>query len=90
MRKSWLALSRLGYHGTTELPLVRILFYHAVLLLMRPRTGPMGNQSDPAAVVDTHGRVYGVKGVRVVDASIFPFAIPGHSMSHVCKLTLLI
>ena len=46
----------------------------------------MGNETDPAAVVDSHGRVYGVKGVRVVDASIFPFAIPGHSMSHVCKL----
>ena len=48
----------------------------------------MGNETDPAAVVDSHGRVYGVKGVRVVDASIFPFAIPGHSMSHVCELTV--
>ncbi len=47
--------------------------------------GPMGNGTDPAAVVDSHGRVYGVKGVRVADNSIVPFAAPGHSMSLACK-----
>lgn len=47
--------------------------------------GPMGNETDPTAVVDSHGRVFGVHGVRVVDASIVPFAAPGHSMSLVCK-----
>ena len=56
-----------------------------VILTVCVWLGPMGNTSDPAAVVDSHGRVYGVKGVRVVDASILPFAVPGHSMSHVCK-----
>jgi 5-(hydroxymethyl)furfural/furfural oxidase len=32
----------------------------------------MGAASDPMAVVDTQGRVRGVGGLRVVDASIFP------------------
>ncbi len=32
----------------------------------------MGRPDDPLAVVDTQGRVKGVQGLRVVDASIFP------------------
>ncbi|MFY0614083.1 MAG: GMC family oxidoreductase N-terminal domain-containing protein [Hyphomicrobiaceae bacterium] len=32
----------------------------------------MGAQDDPMAVTDTTGRVHGVVGLRVVDASIFP------------------
>jgi 5-(hydroxymethyl)furfural/furfural oxidase len=32
----------------------------------------MGRADDPMAVVDGQGRVKGVQGLRVVDASIFP------------------
>jgi 5-(hydroxymethyl)furfural/furfural oxidase len=32
----------------------------------------MGRPEDPMAVVDTQGRVKGIQGLRVVDASIFP------------------
>ncbi len=32
----------------------------------------MGADGDPMAVTDSHGRVRGVEGLRVVDASIFP------------------
>jgi 5-(hydroxymethyl)furfural/furfural oxidase len=32
----------------------------------------MGRADDPMAVVDAQGRVKGVQGLRVVDASIFP------------------
>jgi 5-(hydroxymethyl)furfural/furfural oxidase len=32
----------------------------------------MGPASDPDAVVDRTGRVHGIDGLRVVDASIFP------------------
>jgi choline dehydrogenase len=32
----------------------------------------MGSQSDPGAVIDGRGRVHGVDGLRVIDASIFP------------------
>jgi len=33
----------------------------------------MGAADDPAAVVDHEGRVIGVDGLRVADASIFPW-----------------
>lgn len=44
---------------------------------------PMGRMNDTNAVVDNTGKVYGVKGVRVIDASIIPLIAPGHSMAPV-------
>ena len=38
-------------------------------------TCKMGPASDPMAVVDQHGRVHGLDGLRVVDASIMPDCI---------------
>jgi choline dehydrogenase len=35
-------------------------------------TAPMGGPEDPWAVVDSHGAVKGIEGLRVVDASIMP------------------
>jgi choline dehydrogenase len=35
-------------------------------------TAPMGGPDHPWAVVDTHGAVKGLSGLRVVDASIIP------------------
>ncbi|MCY4579804.1 MAG: GMC oxidoreductase, partial [Chloroflexi bacterium] len=35
-------------------------------------TCKMGPESDPLAVVDQHGRVHGVEGLRIADASIMP------------------
>jgi choline dehydrogenase len=37
-------------------------------------TAPMGRDGDERAVVDSHGAVHGVAGLRVVDASIIPLA----------------
>jgi choline dehydrogenase len=39
-------------------------------------TCPIGPASDPRAVVDSDFRVHGTRGLRVVDASVFP-RIPG-------------
>jgi choline dehydrogenase-like flavoprotein len=38
-------------------------------------TCKMGLSSDPSAVVDQKGQVYGTKGLRVCDASIFPISL---------------
>jgi choline dehydrogenase len=35
-------------------------------------SAPMGGPQDPRAVVDSHGAVKGIEGLRVVDASIIP------------------
>jgi choline dehydrogenase-like flavoprotein len=45
----------------------------------------MGVETDSMAVVDSHARVYGVQGLRVVDASAFPLLPPGHPQSTICK-----
>jgi choline dehydrogenase len=51
----------------------------------------MGKAGDPAAVVDSKGRVFGVQDLRVIDSSSMPFTPPGHTMgptyAHAEKLT---
>ncbi|KAK1981698.1 hypothetical protein LZ30DRAFT_781862 [Colletotrichum cereale] len=52
-------------------------------------TVAMGKEEDVVsgkAVVDSRGRVFGVQGLRVADASTFPFAPPGHPQSAVYAL----
>ncbi|BCR91285.1 GMC family oxidoreductase [Aspergillus chevalieri] len=49
-------------------------------------TCKMGKKGDGMAVVDSSARVYGVQGVRVVDASSFPLLPPGHPQSTVYAL----
>lgn len=45
----------------------------------------MGKRSDPNSVIDSRARVIGVQGLRVVDASSFPFLPPGHPSATICK-----
>jgi len=47
--------------------------------------GKMGQDNDPMAVIDSKARVYGVTGLRVVDASAFPILTPGHPEATICK-----
>ena len=46
----------------------------------------MGKKGDKMAVVDNEAKVFGAKGLRVVDASAFPFLIPGHPQGTVYAL----
>ncbi|RDW57068.1 GMC oxidoreductase [Coleophoma cylindrospora] len=49
-------------------------------------TNKMGQASDPMAVVDNNAKVFGVTGLRVVDASAFALLPPGHPQSTVYAL----
>ncbi|PYI03849.1 glucose-methanol-choline oxidoreductase [Aspergillus sclerotiicarbonarius CBS 121057] len=49
-------------------------------------TCAMGRANDSMAVVDTQGRVMGVQGLRVIDASAFPLLPPGHPQATVYAL----
>lgn len=53
-------------------------------------TCAMGPEDDDMAVVDAQARVYGVQGLRVVDASAFPLLPPGHPQSTVCEYLSLV
>lgn len=57
--------------------------YHAAC------TCAMGKEDDKKAVIDTKARVYGVKGLRVVDASSFPILPPGHPVATICESLVL-
>ncbi|TQS32125.1 hypothetical protein Golomagni_07568 [Golovinomyces magnicellulatus] len=46
----------------------------------------MGRSNDTKAVVDSKAQVYGVKGLRVVDASAFPLLVPCHPQATVYAL----
>lgn len=48
-------------------------------------TCAMGKKGDLNAVLDSQARVYGVSGLRVVDASAFPVLGPGHPTATVCE-----
>ncbi|KAF2853632.1 GMC oxidoreductase [Plenodomus tracheiphilus IPT5] len=49
-------------------------------------TCAMGKAGEKGAVVDSRARVFGVKGLRVVDSSVIPFSLPGHPQSSVYML----
>ncbi|KKK22281.1 hypothetical protein AOCH_000141 [Aspergillus ochraceoroseus] len=49
-------------------------------------TCAMGKPDDPKTVIDSKAQVLGVQGLRVVDASSFPFAIDGQPMGTVYAL----
>lgn len=51
-------------------------------------TCKMGVESDPMAVVDSEAKVFGVSGLRVVDASSFALLPPGHPQSEFLLLGL--
>ena len=52
-------------------------------------TCKMGNSSDSTAVVDAQARVFGVQGLRVVDASSFALLPPGHPIATICEYILV-
>lgn len=93
-RQVWAAMSNLTI-GEEQTPGPAVQSDADILDFIRKTLAPvwhaaatckMGPRSDPLAVVDSSTRVYGVQGLRVVDASSFPFLPPGHPQATVYAL----
>ena len=74
-----------GANYTTDTEILEAIKASALPVFHASATCAMGKTSDPMAVVDNQARVIGVKGLRVVDASAFPFLPPGHPQGTICR-----
>ena len=76
--------------NTTDADILNIIQQTASSIYHAAATCAMGDSTDPMAVVDSKARVIDVSGLRVVDASAFPFLPPAHPQATVCELQLAI
>ncbi|GLR26758.1 choline dehydrogenase [Limnobacter litoralis] len=70
-----------GIEFQTDEELVRLAGDIATTIFHPVGTAKMGKASDPMAVVDSHLRVIGMRGLRVVDASVMPTITSGNTNS---------
>lgn len=95
-RQAWAELVKLGvadpdeaFPGsniTTDAEIRDIIVRSMTTVYHASCTSKMGRRDDQMAVLDSAARVYGVQGLRVVDASSFPHLPPGHPQSLVYAL----
>lgn len=74
-----------GSHVQTDEEILYMIRSNLMTVWHASCTCKMGKKSDPMAVVDSQARVFGVEGLRVVDASAFPHLPPGHPQSATCE-----
>ncbi|GAB7355471.1 hypothetical protein MBLNU459_g5970t3 [Dothideomycetes sp. NU459] len=75
-----------GKNITTDAQIAQYIREYVETVYHASCTCAMGKIEDPMAVLDSRARVIGVQGLRVVDASSFPFLPPGHPQSTVYAL----
>ena len=75
-----------GINVTSDAEILDAIQRSAQTIWHAAGTNKMGKEDDPMAVVDSKARVIGVKGLRVVDASAFPFLPPGQPQGMVYAL----
>lgn len=75
-----------GENITNDRDIIAAIQRSAQTIWHASATNKMGRDNDSMAVVDSRARVIGVKGLRVVDASAFPFLPPGQPQSMVYAL----
>ena len=78
-----------GANVTSDAQIRDMLMKNSNTVYHAAATCAMGKKGEKGAVVDSRARVFGVQGLRVVDASAFPFLPPGHPTSTVCEFFLL-
>jgi choline dehydrogenase len=74
-----------GKNVSTDAEILEFIRQAGLEVYHASATCKMGKRHDRMAVVDSLARVIGVEGLRVVDASAFPFLPPGHPQATVCK-----
>ena len=91
--REWVAASEImideyqpGTHVQSDSDILEWIKNNANLIYHASASCKMGAAGDPKAVLDSKARVVGVKNLRVVDASAFPFLPPGHPQSTVYML----
>ena len=75
-----------GPNVTTDEQILGFISESMIQIYHAAATCKMGSSNDSMAVIDPKARVYGVSGLRVVDAASFPFLPPGHPQSVVYML----
>lgn len=76
-----------GANVTSDSDILKAIQLSAQTIWHASATNKMGMVNDSMAVVDSRARVIGVQGLRVVDASAFPFLPPGQPQSMVYALS---
>lgn len=74
-----------GNQVSSDEQILEFIRSHVMTIFHPACTCKMGTKNDEMAVLDSQARVYGVSGLRVVDASSFPILPPGHPQSTVCR-----
>lgn len=75
-----------GSNHTTDAEILDFIKSSASTVHHASCTCKMGKRDDMTAVIDSRARVIGVHGLRVVDASSFPFLLPGHPQATIYML----
>ena len=74
-----------GANVTSDADIISVIMQSAAPIWHASGTNKMGNDNDPMAVLNSKARVRGVQGLRVIDASAFPFLVPCHPSATVCE-----
>ncbi|KAK8047516.1 choline dehydrogenase [Apiospora saccharicola] len=75
-----------GLDQDTDAEILEVIRNSLMTLWHAAGTCKMGRRNDEMAVIDNEARVFDVEGLRVVDASSFPFLPPGHPQSTIYAL----
>lgn len=74
-----------GEEAQSDAKILEVIRKTASMVYHAACTCAMGNEDDKKAVIDTEAGVYGVRRLRVVDASSFPLSPLGHPLATMCE-----